>query len=86
MTYEQAMKRLEEIAQNIETGKTDIDSLSASLKEAKELVSFCKDKLTKAEGDVRLDNGTFCVDILDAFEYAWSRYTKALIIFRLARL
>ena len=53
MTYEQAMKRLEEIAQNIETGKTDIDSLSASLKEAKELVSFCKDKLTKAEADMK---------------------------------
>ena len=29
-----------------------IDSLSASLKEAKELVSFCKDKLTKVEEDV----------------------------------
>jgi len=53
MTYEQAMKRLEEIAQNIESGKTGIDSLSASLKEAKELVSFCKDKLTKAEADVK---------------------------------
>ena len=53
MTYEQAMKRLEEIAQNIETGKTDIDSLSASLKEAKELVSFCKGKLTKSEADVK---------------------------------
>ena len=53
MTYEQAMKRLEEIAHDIETGKTDIDSLSIALKEAKELVSFCKDKLTKAEADVK---------------------------------
>ena len=41
--------------------------------------SFCEAVYDpKAEGDVRLDNGTFCVDILDAFEYAWSRYTKAL--------
>lgn len=53
MTYEQAMNRLEEIAQNIETGKTDVDSLTAALKEAKELVRFCKDKLTKAEADVK---------------------------------
>ena len=53
MTYEQAMKRLEEIAHDIEAGKTDIDSLSTALKEAKELVAFCKDKLTKAEADVK---------------------------------
>ncbi len=58
MTYEQATKRLEEIVQSIESGKTDIDSLSAALKEAKELIAFCKDKLTKAEADVKkiLDN------------------------------
>jgi exodeoxyribonuclease VII small subunit len=58
MTYEQATKRLEEIVQSIESGKTDIDSLSAALKEAKELIAFCKDKLTKAETDVKkiLDN------------------------------
>ena len=53
MTYEQATKRLEEIVQSIESGKTDIDSLSAALKEAKELIAFCKGKLTKAEADVK---------------------------------
>ncbi len=60
MTYEQAIKRLEEIVRNIETGQTDIDALSASLKEAKELVTFCKDKLTKAEEEVKeiLDDDT----------------------------
>lgn len=59
MTYEEAMKRLEEIVSNIETGKTDVDSLSASLKEASKLIAFCKDKLTKAEADVKniLENG-----------------------------
>ncbi len=60
MTYEQAIKRLEEIVRNIETGQTNVDALSASLKEAKELVIFCKDKLTKAEEEVKtiLDNET----------------------------
>ncbi len=53
MTYEQAIKRLEEIVRNIESGQTDIDALSAALKEAKELVTFCKDKLTKAEEEVK---------------------------------
>ena len=52
MTYEKAIKRLEEIVRNIESGETDIDTLSAALKEAKELVVFCKDKLTKVEEDV----------------------------------
>ena len=35
MTYEKAMKRLEEIVKKIESGEMDIDSLAASLKEAK---------------------------------------------------
>lgn len=52
MTYEKAIKRLEEIVRNIESGETDIDTLSAALKEAKELVVFCKDKLIKVEEDV----------------------------------
>lgn len=52
MTYEKAIKRLEEIVRNIESGETDIDTLSAAFKEAKELVVFCKDKLTKVEEDV----------------------------------
>lgn len=34
---------------------------------------------SKKDQDVRLDDGTFCVDILDAFEYAWSRYIKRLV-------
>ena len=31
----------------------DIDSLATSLKEAKELVQYCKEKLTKVEADVK---------------------------------
>lgn len=53
MTYEKAIKRLEEIVRNIESGETDVDTLSSALKEAKELVVFCKDKLTKVEEDVK---------------------------------
>ena len=37
MTYEQAVKRLEEIVKRIEGGEMDIDSLTANLKEAKGL-------------------------------------------------
>ncbi len=52
-TYEQSIRRLEEIVQKIERGEMDIDSLTANLKEAKQLVAFCKDKLTKVENDVQ---------------------------------
>lgn len=53
MTYEQAVKRLEEIVKRIEGGKMDIDSLTANLKEAKGLVEFCKEKLTNVEAEVK---------------------------------
>lgn len=53
MTYEKAISRIEEITRKVESGEMDIDSLAANLKEAKELVAFCKNKLTKVESDVK---------------------------------
>ena len=53
ITYEQAIHRLEEIVSKIERGEMDIDSLTANLTEAKQLVAFCKEKLTKVENDVQ---------------------------------
>ncbi len=52
-TYEQAMKRLEEIVSNIESNALDIDSLGKYLKEAQELIQFCRDKLYKADAEIR---------------------------------
>jgi exodeoxyribonuclease VII small subunit len=52
-TYEQSMKRLQEIVTQIENGETDIDSLAARLKEARQLVDFCREKLTKVETEVK---------------------------------
>ena len=40
-TYSQAMERLEKI-----------DILSEKIKEANEIIAFCKDKLTKADREV----------------------------------
>jgi exodeoxyribonuclease VII small subunit len=51
-TYDEAMKRLETIVKKIEDGEMDIDSLADNLKEAKELVAFCKGKLLKVEEEV----------------------------------
>ena len=53
MTYEKAMKRLEEIVDKVENGQMDIDSLGGVLKEAQELVTFCRDKLTKVDAEIK---------------------------------
>ena len=52
MTYSEAMKQLEEISHNISSGELDVDQLAAKLKQAKELVEFCKTKLQAVEADV----------------------------------
>ena len=44
-TYEQAMLRLEDIVRQVERGETSIDSLTDLLKEAKQVIAYCKDKL-----------------------------------------
>ena len=52
ISYEDAMKRLEELVEQMESGKTCIDSLVAQLKEARKLIQMCKDKLTKTEEEI----------------------------------
>ncbi|MBR5531493.1 MAG: exodeoxyribonuclease VII small subunit [Bacteroidaceae bacterium] len=52
LTYEEAMKRIEQIVGDIENGRLDIDHLTPALKEAQQLLSFCKERLTKAEAEV----------------------------------
>ncbi|WP_302949816.1 exodeoxyribonuclease VII small subunit [Leyella stercorea] len=51
--YEAAMRQLEDIAAKMENGELDIDSLSEQLKTAQKLIKQCKDKLTKADEDIR---------------------------------
>lgn len=53
LTYETAMARLETLAREMENGDIVIDELAAKLKEAQELLTFCKDKLTKADEEVK---------------------------------
>lgn len=52
-TYTEAMKKLEAIVAKIEGGELDIDQLGDSLKEAQKLIKFCKDKLYKADEEIR---------------------------------
>ncbi len=52
-TYEQAMKRLEEIVSLIESNELDIDNLGEKLKEAQGLIKFCRDKLYKTDEEIK---------------------------------
>ena len=56
-TYEQAMKRLE-LVSRIDSNELDRDSLGVNLKEAQELIKFCRDKLYQADEEIKkmLDN------------------------------
>lgn len=53
MTYTQAVERLEEIMNVIQGGGMDIDKLAVALKEASELVQFCRSKLYKVDEEVK---------------------------------
>ena len=52
-TYTEAMRKLEAIVERIESGELDIDQLGENLKEAQKLIKFCKDKLYKADEDIK---------------------------------
>ena len=53
MSYSRAIDRLNEIMQQMESGALDVDSLADTLKEARELLGFCKDKLHKVEESIK---------------------------------
>ncbi len=52
-SYSEAMKRLEIIVSQIESGELDIDELGNQLKEAQKLIKFCRDKLYKADEEIK---------------------------------
>lgn len=53
MKYEDAIKRLEEIVAEIEGNKLDMDRIGDSLKEARNLIKFCKDKLYETDEEIK---------------------------------
>ena len=53
MTYEQAIQQLDEIVRQIETGELGIDQLTAQLRRAQELITFCRDTLYKTDEEIQ---------------------------------
>lgn len=51
-TYKSAIDRVEEIVDYIENREPDIDELTGLVKEATDLIDFCKKKLKTAENDL----------------------------------
>ncbi|MEY3647445.1 MAG: hypothetical protein RLZ13_327 [Bacteroidota bacterium] len=52
-TYTQAMQRLETILAKLEEGTATVDTLSELVKEAADLVKFCREKLRNTEDEVQ---------------------------------
>lgn len=51
--YAKAMQRLEEIIEKIENEEIDVDELSDKVNEAAGLIKTCKEKIEKAEFEVK---------------------------------
>jgi len=48
-SFEAALKRLEAIVEQMESGETDLDTMIASFEEGQRLVKFCTAKLNEVE-------------------------------------
>ncbi len=53
ISYAEALEKLEDILESLREEKVDIDELSKSLKEAYQLVNTCRQKIQKAEMEVK---------------------------------
>jgi len=51
--YEEAFQELQTIVRRMEDDQLDIDQLSTQLKRAQQLIKLCKDKLVKADEDIK---------------------------------
>jgi exodeoxyribonuclease VII small subunit len=52
-TYNEAVEKLRVIVEDIERGELDVDVLSEKVKEATRLIKLCKEKLFKADEEVK---------------------------------
>ena len=52
-TYNEAVEKLRLIVEDIERGELDVDILSEKVKEATRLIKLCKEKLFKADEEVK---------------------------------
>ena len=51
--YEEALRQLEQIVEQMENDELDIDVMGEQLKRAQKLIKLCKDKLTKTDNEIK---------------------------------
>ena len=54
ISFEQALDRLEEIADSLESGELGLEQTMQLFKEANELSQFCNEKIEKAEEQIKI--------------------------------
>ena len=52
-SYNKAIEKLRDIIHDIESGELDVDVLSEKVKEASRLIKLCREKLFKADEEVK---------------------------------
>jgi exodeoxyribonuclease VII small subunit len=52
LTYSEAYSKLEKLVEQIESDDIQLDTLADKVKQAKELIVFCEDKLRTIENEV----------------------------------
>ncbi len=69
ITFEQALIRLEEIAQALESGDVPLEESLKMFEEGMKLIEFCNSKLNEAQKKVqkltRTESGDFTIEPLD---------------------
>ena len=53
MTYKEAIEEIEKILRSLREEQNSIDTLSERVARATELIALCREKLRKAENDVK---------------------------------
>lgn len=53
MTYEKAFTELQEIIRDLQEAPASMDELSAKVKRAAELITFCKNRLRASESEIK---------------------------------
>lgn len=51
--YEEAVRQLEEIVEQMENNELGIDDLTVKLKTAQKLIKLCKEKLMKTDTEIK---------------------------------
>ncbi|MFI3279488.1 MAG: exodeoxyribonuclease VII small subunit [Rikenellaceae bacterium] len=53
LSYDEAIAQIEVIMAKFRSGEMSVDELAAEVKRATELIGYCKERLLKAEADLK---------------------------------